>query len=108
MTFPFFTIGHSNRSMEEFVDLLRAGKVAEVVDIRTVPWSRSNPSFNKDVLPDRLTNFQVAYDHIAELGGLRGKSKTVPPEVNGFWKTRVFTIMQTMRCRTNSSRDSND
>jgi uncharacterized protein (DUF488 family) len=37
MTYPFFTIGHSTRSIEEFVDLMRAAKIQLVVDVRTVP-----------------------------------------------------------------------
>lgn len=90
MTLPFFTIGHSNRSLDEFVDLLRLGEVAQVIDIRTVPRSRSNPIYNEDILPAHLARFQIAYDRIAELGGRRGKSKTVPAEVNGFWENQSF------------------
>jgi len=90
MTLPFFTIGHSNRSMEEFVDLLREGEVAEVIDIRTFPRSRSNPAYNEDVLHAHLAPFQIAYERIAELGGRRSKSKTTPPELNGFWDNQSF------------------
>jgi len=90
MKFPFFTIGHSNRSVDEFVELLRAAQATLVADIRSFPMSRSNPGYNKDVLPERLASFQVAYEHIAELGGRRGKSKTVPPDVNGFWTHQSF------------------
>ena len=46
MTFPFFTIGHSTRAVTEFVDLLKAEQVRLVVDVRTIPRSRSNPQFN--------------------------------------------------------------
>ena len=45
------TIGHSNRSIEEFVHLLQAHAVTRVIDVRTVPRSRHNPQFNKDSLP---------------------------------------------------------
>lgn len=90
MTLPFFTIGHSTRSIAEFVELLRLGEVAEVVDIRTFPRSRSNPAYNEDVLPGHLASFQIGYAHIAELGGRRGKSKTVSPDVNGFWENQSF------------------
>jgi uncharacterized protein (DUF488 family) len=89
MTLPFFTIGHSNRSMAEFVEQPRLGEIAEVVDVRTFPRSRSNPKYN-DPLPGHLADFQIAYAHIAELGGRRGKSKTVHPEVNGFWENQSF------------------
>lgn len=90
MTLPFFTIGHSNRSLDEFVKLLRLGEVAQVIDIRTIPRSRSNPGYNEDVLPASLARFQIGYDRIGELGGLRRKSKTVPPEVNGLWQNQSF------------------
>ena len=87
---PFYTIGHSTKSIAEFVELLRAGQVDLVVDIRSVPRSRTNPSYNLDALPEALAGYQVAHTRIAELGGLRGRSKTVPPEVNGFWVNQSF------------------
>jgi uncharacterized protein (DUF488 family) len=90
MSLPFFTIGHSSRSLEAFVELLRLGEVGEVVDIRHMPRSRSNPGYNADVLPGRLAPFQIGYQHVAALGGLRGRSKDVPPEVNGLWENRSF------------------
>ena len=90
MRFPFHTIGHSNRALEDFVELLRIAQITAVADIRTVPKSRTNPQYNKDALPESLAAFQVAYEHIAELGGLRGKAKTVPPELNGFWENQSF------------------
>ena len=90
MNLPFYTIGHSTRSLEEFVELLRVAGVTLVVDVRTVPKSRTNPQYNKETLPVSLAAFQLGYEHVAELGGLRGKASTVPPEVNGFWKNQSF------------------
>ena len=90
MTFPFFTIGHSNRSLEDFVALLKAADVDLVADIRTVPKSRANPQFNKDALPASLAGFGVSYEHMAALGGLRGKTRGLPPDVNGFWTNESF------------------
>jgi uncharacterized protein (DUF488 family) len=87
---PFFTIGHSTRPIEEFVDLLAAAEVAMVVDVRTVPRSRTNPQFNGDTLPDALAPFQIGYRHMAALGGLRGKSRDLSPDVNGFWRVQSF------------------
>jgi uncharacterized protein (DUF488 family) len=87
---PIFTVGHSTRTIEAFVDLLRVGRVDMVVDIRSVPRSRTNPQFNLDVLPQQLSPFGIAHLQIAELGGLRGKSREVPPDVNGFWQNRSF------------------
>lgn len=90
MSLPFHTIGHSTRSIEELVALLRVGHVELLVDIRTVPKSRTNPQFNKDTLPTNLLPFGINYLHIAELGGLRSKSKSVPSEVNGLWRNKHF------------------
>jgi uncharacterized protein (DUF488 family) len=88
--FPFFTIGHSNRSLEEFVELLIGAGIELVADIRKVPMSRANPQFNEDTLPEALAALDVSYLHIAALGGLRGKARTLPPDVNGFWTNESF------------------
>ena len=90
MPHPFFTIGHSTRSVPEFVELLRAADVRLVVDVRTVPRSRTNPQFNRDVLPESLTAFQIGYEPIAELGGLRGRQRLAEPSPNGFWDNESF------------------
>lgn len=87
---PIYTVGHSTRTIPEFVDLLRAGSVEMVVDIRTVPRSRTNPQFNPDVLAPELARSQIGYTHCRELGGLRSRSKTVPAAVNGFWVNQSF------------------
>ncbi|WP_458758207.1 DUF488 domain-containing protein [Afipia sp. TerB] len=90
MKLPFFTIGHSNRSIEDFVALLNEAGIELVADIRTVPRSRANPQFNWDALPDTLAISDIAYEHMAALGGLRGKTRTLPPDVNGFWTNESF------------------
>ncbi len=87
---PVYTVGHSTRSISEFVELLRQGQVALVVDIRTTPKSRTNPQFNLDALPEALSVFQIGHTRIAELGGRRNKSKNVPPLINGFWLNQSF------------------
>jgi uncharacterized protein (DUF488 family) len=87
---PIFTIGHSTRSIGEFVELLRSGPANLVVDVRTVPKSRRNPQYGEDVIADELAPYQVGYARIAGLGGLRGRSHEVPPEVNGFWENQSF------------------
>jgi uncharacterized protein (DUF488 family) len=61
-----------------------------VVDVRTVPRSRTNPQYNQDVLAGELAPYQVGYSRIAELGGLRGRSRDVPPEVNAYWQNQSF------------------
>ena len=88
-TSPVFTIGHSTRSIPEFVALLQAGGVRLVVDIRTVPRSRTNPQYNLDTLSDALAVYQIGHMRIAELGGLRGKTD-VPPSVNALWRNQSF------------------
>ncbi len=90
MTNPFYTIGHSTRSIDEFIGLLRAAEVRLVADVRTVPRSRRNPQFNRETLPATLAECQIGYEHIATLGGLRGHSSDVAPSVNGFWQNQSF------------------
>ena len=85
-----YTVGHSTRTIPEFVELLNKGPVELVVDIRSVPRSRTNPQFNLDALPEALAAWQIGHMQIPELGGLRRKSKIVPPEVNGFWINQSF------------------
>jgi len=87
---PFFTIGHSTRSLEELAALLRAAEVTLLADIRTVPRSRTNPQFNTDVLPESLAGFGISYRHMAPLGGLRRKAPGVPEDLNGFWTNDSF------------------
>ncbi|EKT4524347.1 DUF488 domain-containing protein [Pseudomonas putida] len=85
-----FTVGHSTRSIEAFVALMRSFGVQVVVDIRTVPRSRTNPQYNLDVLPGLLQQEGMDHRRIAALGGLRKKSKTVAPHTNGLWRNRSF------------------
>jgi uncharacterized protein (DUF488 family) len=87
---PVFTIGHSNRSISDFVEILRGAEIGLVADVRTVPRSRANPQFNADLLPAELEPFGIGYEPVPELGGLRNRSKTVGAEVNGFWKNQSF------------------
>jgi uncharacterized protein (DUF488 family) len=90
MPIPFLTIGHSTRSIDEFVALLMAAEVRLVVDVRTVPRSRTNPQFNRDTFPASLASHQIAYEHFAALGGLRRKQPGVRPDANAFWKNGSF------------------
>jgi hypothetical protein len=90
MAFPFFTIGHSTRSLEDFVELLQQADIRHVADVRAVPRSRTNPQYNSDVLPGALSAFQIGYTHIAALGGLRGRMPGIAPTVNAFWENQSF------------------
>ena len=66
-----FTIGHSTRSMDEFMELLTAHGVKEIVDVRSIPMSRHNPQFNTDTLGQYLKQRHTHYKHLKKLGGLR-------------------------------------
>jgi uncharacterized protein (DUF488 family) len=87
---PFFTVGHSTRTISEFVELLRVGGVQIVIDIRTVPRSRTNPQYNWDSLGEALAAYQIGHGRIPALGGLRSRVQEVPPECNGWWENRSF------------------
>jgi uncharacterized protein (DUF488 family) len=90
VSLPFFTVGHSNRSLEEFIELLGSADIGLVADIRRIPQSRTNPQFNQDTLGQALTPFQIAYEPMASLGGRRAGAKTIVPEVNGLWRNKSF------------------
>lgn len=66
-----FTIGHSTRTIGEFIDLLKAYNIQRIVDVRTIPKSRHNPQFNENIIECSLQKVGINYVHIAELGGLR-------------------------------------
>ena len=81
------TIGHSTRTLDKFIALLKAHKVTLVVDVRTIPRSRHNPQFNKNSLPGPLKKAGVGYVHMAGLGGLRHAK---PDSVNAGWRNASF------------------
>ena len=90
MTNPFYTIGHGTRPLSEFVDLLRDVRITLLIDVRTVPRSRTNPQYNRETLPQSLGPFGIGYEHLASLGGLRGRARDVPPALNAFWTNDSF------------------
>jgi uncharacterized protein (DUF488 family) len=90
MTHPFYTIGHGTRPLGEFVELLQSVEVTLLVDVRTVPRSRTNPQYNRDALPASLAPFGINYEHMAALGGLRSRDRNVPPSLNAFWENDSF------------------
>ena len=81
------TIGHSNRPIEAFMDLLRGNDIARVIDVRTIPRSRHNPQFNLDSLPESLDAAGIAYVHMPGLGGLRHPHVA---SVNSGWHNLSF------------------
>jgi uncharacterized protein (DUF488 family) len=82
-----FTVGHSTRSFEELVDMLRAHGVERLVDVRTIPRSRRNPQFNRETLATALRNRRIAYRHMQDLGGLRRPQRD---SVNAGWRNASF------------------
>lgn len=82
-----FTIGHSTRSIEEFVALLKAHAIEQLVDVRTIPKSRRVPQFNSDALSRELQKREIAYVHLKSLGGLRHAKKD---SINTGWRNASF------------------
>ncbi|MGC2333454.1 MAG: DUF488 domain-containing protein [Candidatus Acidiferrales bacterium] len=82
-----FTIGHSIRPIGEFLDLLRAHGMRQLLDIRTIPKSRRNAQFNTDSLADSLAAARIRYAHIKDLGGLRHPARD---SINLGWRNRSF------------------
>lgn len=83
-----FSIGHSNRSFEEFAGLLVENGIELLADIRTIPMSRANPQFNKGTFPESLAPLSIDYVHLPKLGGRRGRSNLNSP--NTFWEHSSF------------------
>ena len=90
MANPFFTIGHSTRSLDEFAILLNSADVRLIADVRTMPRSRTNSQYNSEPLAEFLSTLDIGYVHLAALGGLRGKRREIPPATNAFWQNKSF------------------
>ena len=90
MAARFTTIGHSNRSLGEFLDMLRGARVDLLIDVRTFPRSRTNPAFNIDRLPDDLAGVQIGYRHCPALGGRRPKQPAADENLNALWRVQSF------------------
>jgi uncharacterized protein (DUF488 family) len=83
----FYTIGHSTRSVDEFIAILNIYKIQTVFDVRTIPKSRHNPQFNKEQLNKTLKKRNIGYQHLELLGGLRHSKKD---SINLGWKNVSF------------------
>jgi uncharacterized protein (DUF488 family) len=82
-----YTVGHSTRSIEEFVALLHRGAIRAVIDVRAFPMSRRHPHFNRDVLSATLAANDITYAHATALGGRR---RPRPDSPNGAWRNDGF------------------
>ena len=85
-----FTIGHSTRTLAEFVALLRECDITLLVDVRSIPRSRMTPQFNLDTLPEALAAEGIGYQHLRALGGRRHHRKDAPPSLNMYWRVAAF------------------
>src|SRR4051812_45158282 len=82
-----WTIGHSTRTVEEFIELLKAHQIEALVDVRHFPGSRRYPHFNKEQLADSLAKTGFQYYHLPNLGGRR-RPRTDSP--NTAWRNEAF------------------
>ena len=82
-----YTIGHSTLTIEDFLALLQAHDIQEVVDVRTIPKSRHNPQFGQVSLAASLHEAGIGYRHLPKLGGLRHTTKESP---NTAWRNLSF------------------
>jgi uncharacterized protein (DUF488 family) len=85
-----FTIGHSTHPIDEFIRMLQQAAIVRVVDVRSIPRSRTNPQFNTDVLSESLASAGIGYLHLAALGGRRHRPKGAPPSPNPLWRHQAF------------------
>ena len=82
-----FTLGHSTRSWEEFVQLLTAWKIRRLIDVRSIPRSMKVPHFSKEKMKTALAKAGIEYLHLASLGGLR---HTTQKSINTGWRNANF------------------
>ena len=82
-----FTIGHSTRSLDEFIQLLQLNKIERVIDIRRIPKSRRHPQFACEALGTALRQAAIGYTHLQSLGGFR---RARPDSANLGWRNRSF------------------
>jgi uncharacterized protein (DUF488 family) len=85
-----FTIGHSTRSLDELIALLREQSVDMLVDVRTIPRSRRNPQFNTESLKTAMPQAGIAYCNEKALGGRRSKQPGGVPSRNLYWTHESF------------------
>jgi uncharacterized protein (DUF488 family) len=84
---PVLTIGHSTRTLEELIELLRTHGVERLADVRAYPRSRRHPQFNSDTLPEALAAVGIGYRHLPALGGKRAGR---PDSPNTGWREPAF------------------
>jgi uncharacterized protein (DUF488 family) len=84
---PVLTVGHSARTLDDFLDLLEAQRVKQLIDVRKLPGSTAHPQFNQEELSAALKRIGIGYLHLPALGGRRRPGADSP---NGGWRNRSF------------------
>jgi uncharacterized protein (DUF488 family) len=74
--YEIYTIGHSNKSASELVDLLRMHRIKLPVDVRSSPYSSYVPQFNRENLSLYLANSDIGYWYAGDCLGGRPKDPT--------------------------------
>jgi uncharacterized protein (DUF488 family) len=82
-----WTIGHSTRSIDEFLSLLNTYHIKHLIDIRRFPGSKRFPQYNQEVLSSTLSKYNIAYTHMEALGGRRNPR---PDSTNSAWRVKAF------------------
>ena len=82
-----WTIGHSTRTIDEFINMLQSFQIRALADVRNYPGSKRYPHFNKEALEISLANNDIKYVHIKNLGGRR---KPRPDSINTVWRNEAF------------------
>ena len=82
-----WTIGHSTRSIEDFISLLKKNGIELLADVRSLPGSKRYPHFNRETLAESLSKVAIRYEHFPELGGRR---KPKPDSHNTAWRNASF------------------
>jgi len=82
-----YTIGHSTRRIEDFLDLLSENEIRRLVDVRQFPGSRRHPQFSSDALAASLADANIRYVHRRDLGGRR---KPAAESSNAYWQNESF------------------
>ena len=100
-----WTIGHSTRTIDDLISLLKENEIKLLVDVRAWPGSKRYPQFNRDALAESLNAHGIRYEHFPELGG---KRKSKPDSRNTAWRNASFRgyadYMETQQFRTGVER----
>jgi uncharacterized protein (DUF488 family) len=82
-----WTVGHSSRTIDEFLDILRSFNIEVLADVRHYPGSRKFPHFNSELLKESLNENGIDYILLTELGGRR---KPKPDSLHTAWRNDSF------------------